>query len=268
MPHFRGLLAGAEAMDQHFLHADFGENMPVLMALLGVWYRNLWGTSAHAVLPYAQDLARFPAYLQQLCMESLGKVVSRDGESLSDQSGDIVWGEAGTNGQHSFHQLLHQGTQMIPADFILPLTDNYSMPEQHRHLVACCLSQSRALLVGKDSSQVTEELQKQGLDSEELQALLPHKVIPGNRPSNTLTCHRLDPHTLGALIALYEHKVYVQSVIWGINAFDQWGVELGKQMGGEIYPALAEQQGGDGANWDSSTCHLIELYNKSQKNQR
>jgi glucose-6-phosphate isomerase len=265
MPRFRELLAGAEAMDRHFLQADLPENMPVLLGLLAVWYNNFHGACAHAVLPYAQNLARFPAYLQQLCMESLGKSVRKDGKGVEQHTGQIIWGEPGTNGQHSFHQLLHQGTRLVPVDFILPLADSHGMAEQHRHLVACCLSQGRALMVGKGRQQVVNELIGEGMTIEQAEAMAPHMVVPGNRPSNTIVFDRLEPRMLGALVALYEHRVYVQSVIWGINAFDQWGVELGKQLGEEIFPALACEPGAGAEERDSSTDRLIELYRAAQK---
>jgi len=258
MRHFRELLEGASNMDKHFRTAKPESNMPVIMALLGVWYRNFWGCTAQAILPYSQSLARFPAYLQQLCMESNGKSVNLQGESLDYQTEAIVWGEPGTNGQHSFHQLLHQGTQMVPADFILPLQSHYSLKDQQRHLVANCLGQSRTLMVGKTLEEVKLQLRQQKVPEQAIDALAAHKVVPGNRPSNTLVFERLTPKTLGSLIALYEHKVFVQSVIWNINAFDQWGVELGKQLGGEISEVLLSGEGLD--DCDTSTFELIRLF--------
>lgn len=244
MPQFRQLLAGAALADQHFASAPLAANVPVLMGLLAVWYRNFWGAGSHAVLPYAQDLELFPGFLQQLEMESLGKSVDRDGVSSAISTGPVIWGSAGTNGQHSFHQLLHQGTGFIPADFIAvarpTVPDN---TQQHQHLLANCFSQSRALMQGKTWQQARDELLAAGADPSRADALAAHKSVPGNRPSTTLLLEELNAFNLGSLIALYEHKVFVQSVIWNINAFDQWGVEIGKQLSTPAFAAL----GGDEA---------------------
>jgi len=255
MDHFRALLAGANAMDEHFRSAPLGRNLPVLMGLLALWYSNFWGAQSQVVLPYTQALHLFPAFLQQLDMESLGKQVRKDGSYLDTASGMIVWGSAGTNGQHSFHQLLHQGTHLIPADFIAIAESSSSNREMHEHLLANCFAQSQALMDGKSLQQAEVDLRKQGLSEDEVQALAPHKVIPGNRPSTTLVLDTLSPLSLGALIALYEHKVFTQSVLLGINAFDQWGVELGKVLGTGIHAALVAPEAC--AQFDESTNALI-----------
>lgn len=261
MENFKAMLHGAWQMDQHAIHAPLEENMPVIMALLGVWYANFHGAQSHAVLPYDNYLQSLPDYLQQLDMESNGKRVRHDGQPLEYASGPVIWGNIGTNGQHAYHQLLLQGTQMIPADFIIAARSQNPVSDHQQWLYANCLSQSQALMLGKSRAQAEEELRTQGLDEQRVQALAEHKVIPGNRPSNTLVLPELDPQRLGALIALYEHKVFVQSVIWGINAFDQWGVELGKELGEQIYPLL---NGGTAtASVNSSSQGLIDLYRKA-----
>ena len=257
MPAFRQLLAGAALVDQHFASAPLAANVPVLMGLLTIWYRNFWNAGSHAVLPYAQDLELLPGFLQQLEMESLGKSVCRDGETTELATGPVIWGSAGTNGQHSFHQLLHQGTDMIPADFIAvarpTAPDNLV---QHQHLLANCFSQSRALMTGKSRQQVLDELHAEGVDIARAESLAAHKAVPGNRPSTTLLLDELNAFNLGSLIALYEHKVFVQSVLWNINAFDQWGVEIGKQLS---KPAFAALTGDDAAaqSLDASSQALI-----------
>jgi glucose-6-phosphate isomerase len=238
MDRFEELLGGAYAMDEHFRTAPPDKNIPVLMGMLGIWYGNFFGAGSNAVLPYDQYLHRFPAYLQQLEMESNGKRVDRDGNPVDYDTGMVMWGEPGTNGQHAFYQLIHQGTRMIPADFLAPLHSQNPLGEHHNILLANCFAQTEALMVGKTAAEARAELEAQGLHGEALEALLPHKVFPGNKPTNTLLFDRLDPHTLGMLIAMYEHKVFVQSVVWNINAFDQWGVELGKQLAGKILPEL------------------------------
>jgi glucose-6-phosphate isomerase len=257
MEHFNAMLAGAFAMDEHFRTAPLEKNMPVIMGLLGFWYQHFWQASTHVVLPYDHYLRFFPDYLQQLDMESNGKHVSRAGEDLPYPSGPVIWGAVGTNGQHSFHQLLHQGTHFIPADFIVTLQSHHKdCAEQHRHLLANGLAQSQALMCGKSREQVEVELREQGLGEPDIQFLAPHKVISGNRPSNLIATDLLTPATLGALIALYEHKVYVQSVLWDINPFDQWGVELGKQLSGPIFDALS----GNKSELDPSTIATIASY--------
>ncbi len=239
MDAFEALLDGGHAMDRHFLEADFECNMPVTLALLGVWYSNFLGADAHAVIPYDQRLRRLPAFLQQLDMESNGKRVDRDGRAVSCGTGPVVFGEPGTNAQHAFFQLLHQGTRLVPADLIGIAHTDFPLGDQHVMLVANFLAQGVALMRGKTIEEVTAELTRAGLGAEEVARLAPHRCYPGNHPTNAIVLRRLDPRNLGALIALYEHKVFVQGVIWGINSFDQWGVELGKQIAGTLLPAVA-----------------------------
>jgi len=250
------LLRGANAMDTHFAEAPFEQNLPVLMALIHFWYRQCWGAGSLAVLPYAQRLAKFPAWLQQLDMESLGKSVDREGQPLNYPSGSVIWGAEGSNGQHSFHQLLHQGTDMIPADFVAIKQPTSELTEQHRWLLSCCLSQSQALLQGKSLAEARKELEASGHTHKEVHHLAPHKVIPGNRPSNTLIVEKLDPYHLGSLLALYEHKVFTFGTLLDINPFDQWGVELGKVLGNAVYDAI---EGEIPSNWDGSTANLLKL---------
>ena len=238
MSNFKELLSGAYSMDQHFQNAPFEQNMPVLMAALGVWYGNFWGAQSHAILPYDHYLRNITKHLQQLDMESNGKSVRQDGTPVSTDTGPVIWGGVGCNGQHAYHQLLHQGTQLIPADFIVPIVSFNPVSDHHQWLYANCLSQSQALMLGKTRAEAEAELRDKGMSEDEVQKLAPHKVIPGNRPSNTLVVERISPRRLGALVALYEHKVFVQSVIWGINAFDQWGVELGQELGKGVYNRL------------------------------
>jgi glucose-6-phosphate isomerase len=259
---FEALLHGAEAMDAHYLTAETVENMPAMLALLECWYLQYWDAHSIAVLPYSHRLRLFPAFLQQLSMESLGKSVTTTGLPSSGHTGAVIWGEPGTNSQHSFMQLLHQGTRLIPVDFILPLTTETALQEQHAHLVANCLSQSRALMVGKSTEEVTVELRAAGIPGTEIAYQLPHRVLAGNHPSNTLSMRQLEPATLGALIALYEHKVHAQSVFWGINAFDQWGVELGKKIEGQIFPVL---QGQENSGLDPSTIHLAQHFRNANR---
>ena len=257
---FRALQQGAQAMDSHFAQAELAHNMPVLLALLGIWYQNLWGARSQAILPYLHDLRRFPDFLQQLEMESNGKSCNLAGEPLAYHSAAVVWGTPGTLGQHSFHQLLHQGTQFIPVDFITALRAHHRVADHHHHLFANCVAQSQALLEGKSLEAATAELLQAGFDHEQARQLAPHKVIAGNRPSNMLLMEQLTPQTLGALIALYEHKVYVQSLIWRINAFDQWGVELGKQLSERISPLLIDGTLPLPDQFDGSTAALIRRY--------
>lgn len=259
MDHFNSLLDGARAMDEHFESAPLERNMPVILALLNVWYTNFFGAQSRAVLPYDQSLARFPAYLQQLEMESNGKRVTRDGEAVDYSTSPVVWGEPGTNGQHAFFQLLHQGAHFIPADFIAAVQGRDELDRHHRLLIANCLAQSEALMLGKTEAEAREELLAKGLSGLALEELLPHKVFPGNRPSNTLLLKRLDAKTLGSLIALYEHKVFVEGVVWNINSFDQWGVELGKELANRVVTDLED---GTGAH-DSSTLGLIRYIKAS-----
>ncbi|GLW67419.1 glucose-6-phosphate isomerase [Actinomadura rubrobrunea] len=255
---FREMLAGFHAIDEHFRTAPFEANMPVIMGLLGVWYTDFFGAQTRAVLPYSQRLARFPAYLQQLTMESNGKSVRADGAPVVAQTGEIFWGEPGTNGQHAFYQLLHQGTRLVPADFIgfaephedVPAEDGVGM---HDLLVANMLAQTSALAFGRTA----EEIAAEGTPA----AIVPHKVMPGNRPTNTILAPRLTPSTLGQLVALYEHIVFVEGTIWGIDSFDQWGVELGKVMANELTPALTSAEPPQTAP-DASTAELVRLYRR------
>ena len=236
---FEELLAGAHAMDEHFRTAPLERNMPVILALLGVWYRDFLGACSHAVLPYSQHLHRLPAYLQQADMESNGKSVRRDGARVDYPTGPIVWGEPGTNGQHAFFQLLHQGTELVPADFLAAAESLTPLGDHHDKLLANCFAQTEALAFGRTADEARAELEQEGLSGAALEALVPHKVFEGNRPTNSIVFRRLDPATLGKLIALYEHKIFTQGVLWDINSFDQWGVELGKQLARVILPQLA-----------------------------
>ena len=255
---FAKFLKGADAMDQHFLSAPLEKNLPVIMAMLGVWYRNVWGFSTYAVLPYDQRLSRFPAYLQQQDMESNGKSVTLAGKPVGWSTGPIVWGEPGTNGQHAFYQLIHQGTDVIPADFLIAAQPHEQLPPHHDKLVANVLAQSEALMLGKSAEEVVTELKAQGLDKAAIKELTPHKVFPGNRPSNTLFYPQLTPEMLGSLVALYEHKVFVQGVIWNVNSYDQWGVELGKQLAKALLPKVKGEVGAE--DHDSSTQGLLGYY--------
>ncbi|OEC34335.1 glucose-6-phosphate isomerase [Pseudomonas cuatrocienegasensis] len=258
MSSFKELLSGAYSMDQHFKTAPFEQNMPVLMALLGIWYGNFWGAQSQAILPYDHYLRNITKHLQQLDMESNGKSVLQDGTPVHCATGPVIWGGVGCNGQHAYHQLLHQGTQLIPADFIVPVVSYNPVSDHHQWLYANCLSQSQALMLGKTLEEACAELRSKGMDEDEVQRLAPHKVIPGNRPSNTLVLERISPRRLGALVALYEHKVFAQSAIWGINAFDQWGVELGKELGKGVYSRMvgSEESGAE----DGSTQGLIDYF--------
>jgi len=259
MSNFRRLLAGAHAMDSHFRDAPLAQNLPVILGLLGVWYNNFWDAQTHAILPYDQYLRSLPDHLQQLDMESNGKRVTEQGEPLACNSGPVIWGGTGSNGQHAYHQLIHQGTRLIPADFIIPLKSHNPVATHHADLFANCLSQSQAMMAGKTLAEARAELKAEGQSESEIERLAPHKVIPGNKPSNTLILEQVTPDTLGALIALYEHRTFVQGVIWGVDSFDQWGVELGKQLGKGILPRLlGEKEQGEGS--DSSTDHLIDLF--------
>lgn len=260
MENFRALLSGAYSMDRHFRHAPLEENLPVILGLLGIWYSNFHGADAHAILPYDHYLRGLPAHLQQLDMESNGKSVTLEGQEITDyRTGPIIWGGAGANGQHAYHQLLHQGNRLSPADFIVPLRTHNPVGQHHTILFANCLSQSQALMRGKTEAEALAELKAAGMEAERAQALAPHKVITGNKPSNTILFERSTPRTVGALVALYEHKVMVQGCIWGINSFDQWGVELGKQLGQGILDIL-EGQAAKPGSLDSSTEGLIRRF--------
>lgn len=242
MDNFVALLNGAQRMDDHFRKAPLEENMPVILALLGIWYRNFFAASTYAVLPYSQRLHRFPAYLQQLDMESNGKSIRKDGGSVNYATGPIVWGEPGTNGQHAFYQLIHQGTELIPCDFLIAACSDNPNDEHHSVLLANFIAQTEALMKGKTEAEARIELGLGGIHGQEQDRLAPHKVFSGNRPSNSLLFRQLDPSSLGSLIALYEHKVFVQGVIWNINSFDQWGVELGKELAMVILPELSQAE--------------------------
>jgi len=263
MDNFDQLLAGAHAMDEHFRTAPLEENIPVVLALLGVWYNNFWGADSHAILPYDQYMHRFPAYFQQGDMESNGKRVTRDGEVVDYSTGPIIWGEPGTNGQHAFYQLIHQGTKLVPCDFLAPVDSKNPIGQHHMILLSNFFAQTEALMLGKSEPEVCAELEAEGLSNGALAALLPHKVFPGNRPTNSILFQKLMPDTLGALIAMYEHKIFVQSVIWNVNAFDQWGVELGKQLARKILPELMLD--GSVSSHDASTNGLINYFKTHRK---
>ena len=254
---FINFLEGGHAMDRHFRDAPVLENLPMLMGLLGVWHRNICGYPSRAIIPYDQRLSRFPAYLQQLDMESNGKRVTKSGKPVKGDTGPIVWGEPGTNGQHAFFQLLHQGTGIIPVEFLIAADphEDKAMAEHHALLVANCLAQSQALMRGRTEKEAEAQLIAMGKSKTEAKALAPHRVFTGNRPSTTLAYKRLDPFTLGRLIALYEHRVFVEAAIWNINAFDQWGVELGKELATGLQPVVEGRKGTEGL--DSSTAGLV-----------
>lgn len=261
MDNFEDFLAGAHAVDRHFTSAPPAENVPVLMALLGVWYSNFWDAHAHAVLPYDQYLHRFAAHLQQLDMESNGKGVRIGGERIHDyETGPIIFGEPGTNGQHAFYQLIHQGTRMVPADFIAAAESQNPIGEHHEILLANFFAQTAALAFGKTEDEARAELQDAGMDAEKIESLVNHKIFTGNRPTNSFLMRKLTPRTLGMLLALYEHKVFVQGVLWGVNSFDQWGVELGKQLAKAIRHELAGDEVVE--SHDASTNGLIYRYKR------
>lgn len=264
MENFNKLRAGAAAMDDHFAEAPLERNIPALMGLLMFWYSSCLGTDTQAILPYAYHLQLLPAYLQQLEMESNGKSVTRTGERVDYQTGSIVWGTEGTNGQHSFHQLLHQGTTMVPIDFIATLKAHHPLDHQHKFLFANCVAQSQALMTGRDQATSEQEMRAQGMSDEQISELAPHKVHPGNRPSNTFLMDKLTPETLGALISAYEHKVYTLGVLWNINSFDQWGVELGKLLGTHVATAIDTTD--VPSDWDSSTQTLVKKFTEANKN--
>ena len=253
--HFRALLDGAHDMDRHFQEAPLEKNMPMILALIGIWNRDFLDYATISVAPYHQDLCEFASYLQQLDMESNGKTIDRQGNKLAIPTGPVIWGNVGTNGQHAYFQLIHQGSDIIPVDFIAALKPHHSLPEHQLILLANCFAQSKALMTGKSAQQVNDEMRAQGLPEEKIQQLIPHRTFDGNRPSNTILLEELDPRSLGALIALYEHKVAVQGFCWGINSFDQWGVELGKVMAKTIEADLRASV--TRTDIDSSTAGLI-----------
>ncbi|MFM6975657.1 MAG: glucose-6-phosphate isomerase [Sphingobacteriaceae bacterium] len=255
---FRELLDGAHAMDQHFRESDFENNMPVILALLGIWYNNFFGAQSQAILPYDQYLHRFAAYFQQGDMESNGKQVDRNGEPIDYQTAPIIWGEPGTNGQHAFYQLIHQGTKLIPSDFIAPAQSHNPLGNHHQLLLSNFFAQTEALMNGKTRDEVAAELKAAGKTEAEIEKLAPFKVFSGNRPSNSILVKKITPRTLGLLIAMYEHKIFVQGVIWNIFSFDQWGVELGKQLANQILPELENEN--NISTHDASTNGLINQY--------
>ncbi|ENM5843618.1 glucose-6-phosphate isomerase [Vibrio mimicus] len=255
---FVELLAGAHEMDQHFVNTQFESNIPVILALIGIWYNNFHGAESEAILPYDQYLHRFAAYFQQGNMESNGKYVDRDGNPVTYQTGPIIWGEPGTNGQHAFYQLIHQGTKLIPCDFIAPAVSHNLVGDHHQKLMSNFFAQTEALAFGKSAQAVQAELEKTGKSAAEIAALVPFKVFEGNRPTNSILVKQITPRTLGNLIAMYEHKIFVQGVIWNIFSFDQWGVELGKQLANQILPELADNA--DVNSHDSSTNGLINAF--------
>lgn len=257
---FDALLAGAHDVDEHFKSAPLAENIPVIMALLGVWYNNFFGSESIAVLPYDQNMHRFPAYLQQADMESNGKSCDRDGKDVDYTTGPILFGEIGIASQHAFYQLLHQGTKLVPADMLAPIANFHCIATHHRALMSNVFAQAEALMNGKTAEEVHAELTRQGMSESEIDMLLPYKVFPGNRPTNTFLFYTLNPRTLGSLIAFYEHKIFVQGVIWNLDSFDQWGVELGKVLATNILNEI--NIGKEVSNHDCSTNGLINYYLK------
>jgi glucose-6-phosphate isomerase len=260
MDNFEAMLQGAAEMDQHFREAPFEANMPVILALLGVWYNNFCGAQTHAILPYDEHMHFFPAYLQQADMESNGKSIDRAGESVEYTTGPVIFGEIGIKGQHAFYQLLHQGTKLIPADILAPIKDFHCIKNHHRALMSNVFAQAEALMMGRSPEEARVEMQGEGRSPEEIKRLLPYRSFPGNKPTNTLLFRTLDPKTLGTLIALYEHKIFVQGVIWNINSFDQWGVELGKKLAVKIGRQLEDDK--PVASHDPSTNNLINYYKR------
>jgi len=255
MDRFEELLEGAHAMDMHFRSAPVEKNIPIILALLGVWYNNFFDAQSHAIMAYNQYLRRFPAYLQQLDMESNGKTINREGERVDYLTGPIIWGETGSNCQHAFFQLLHQGTKPVPADFLIPARSKNPLGDQHCVLLANFFAQTRALMKGKTEAEARAELEAAGMPEEVIKDVLPHKIFEGNKPTNSIVFETLDPRTLGALLAMYEHKIFVQGVLWNINSFDQWGVEYGKQLAADIQRELATRQ--PTSQYDDSTNNLI-----------
>ena len=261
---FKALQTGAYEMDQHFLHAPIEKNMPIQMALIGIWYNNFFKFNTQAILPYDQGLSLLPSYLQQADMESNGKFIDRDGKRVCLETGPVIWGESGTNGQHAFYQLIHQGTQFVPCDFIMPIKSHYNPGDKknlhHKILMSNLLAQSQSLMMGKTIDEARSELINSGLSDQEISSLLPHRSFEGNRPSNTILFEKLTPKNLGRLIALYEHKIFVQGIIWNINSFDQWGVEYGKQIARLVLPKIQGEK--TTSCFDSSTNNLIDFIKK------
>jgi glucose-6-phosphate isomerase len=261
--HFESLLTGFYKMDRHFLKTPLDKNIPVLLALIGIWYTNFYGAESEAILPYDQYMHRFAAYFQQGNMESNGKATDRNGNPVKYQTGPIIWGEPGTNGQHAFYQLIHQGTRLIPCDFIAPAISQNPIGNHHTLLMSNFFAQTQALMQGKTKEEVIAEFEKSGKKPEEYKDLVPFKVFEGNRPTNSILIKILDPETLGMLIAMYEHKIFTQGVIWNIYSFDQWGVELGKQLAGKIIPEL--ENNAPTYAFDSSTNGLINAWKEMKK---
>ena len=259
------LLQGAFEMDSHFKETPFERNIPVILALIGIWYNNFFGAQTEVILPYDQYMHRFPAYFQQGNMESNGKSVDRNGKKVDYQTGPVIWGEPGTNGQHAFYQLIHQGTKTIPADFLAPAISHNRIGEHHNILLSNFFAQTEALLNGKTKEEVVEELKRDGKSDDEIQKLYPHKVFKGNRPTNSILFNKLTPRELGSLIAMYEHKIFVQGVIWNIFSFDQWGVELGKQLAKKILPELGDDK--QVSSHDSSTNGLINIFKEMRESE-
>ena len=255
---FEKLLEGANEMDNHFRNTKFEENIPVILSLIGIWYNNFYGAETEAILPYDQYMHRFSAYFQQGNMESNGKYVDRNGNVVDYQTGPIIWGEPGTNGQHAFYQLIHQGTKMIPCDFMAPAVSQNPVSDHHPKLLANFFAQPEALMMGKTAEQVSKELKAQGKSDEQIKTLLPFMVFTGNKPTNSILFKKLTPKVLGSLIAMYEHKIFAQGVIWNIFSFDQWGVQLGKQLANVILPELKSND--KVSTHDSSTNALINKY--------
>jgi glucose-6-phosphate isomerase len=255
---FAELLQGAFDMDLHFRQARFEENIPVVLGLIGIWYNNFFCAQTEVILPYDQYMHRFPAYFQQANMESNGKSADRNGQKTDYQTGPIIWGEPGTNGQHAFYQLIHQGTKLIPADFLAPAISHNPIGEHHNILLSNFFAQTEALLSGKTRQEVIDELKTDGKSDDEIPILLPYKVFEGNRPTNSILFKKLTPRVLGSLIAMYEHKIFVQGVVWNIFSFDQWGVELGKQLAKKVLPELTDDT--SIASHDSSTNGLINTF--------
>lgn len=262
---FKELQKGAYEMDQHFLNAPIEKNMPIQMALIGIWYNNFFKFNTQAILPYDQGLSLLPSYLQQADMESNGKFIDRDGNRVCLETGPVIWGESGTNGQHAFYQLIHQGTQFVPCDFIMPIKSHYNPGDKknlhHKILMSNLLAQSQSLMMGKTIDEARSELINSGLSDQEISSLLPHRSFEGNRPSNTILFEKLTPKNLGKLIALYEHKIFVQGIIWNINSFDQWGVEYGKQIARLVLPKIQGEK--TTSCFDASTNNLIDYIKKN-----
>lgn len=262
---FKELQTGAYEMDQHFLDAPIEKNMPIQMALIGIWYNNFFKFNTQAILPYDQGLSLLPSYLQQADMESNGKFIDRDGNRVCLETGPVIWGESGTNGQHAFYQLIHQGTQFVPCDFIMPIKSHYNPGDKknlhHKILMSNLLAQSQSLMMGKTIDEARSELINSGLSDQEISSLLPHRSFEGNRPSNTILFEKLTPKNLGKLIALYEHKIFVQGILWNINSFDQWGVEYGKQIARLVLPKIQGEK--TTSCFDDSTNNLIDYIKKN-----